>query len=92
MFEGWNNRSPWAVIILIIRDGWVVHEYQRIVDHRAVGDNARMRPSTSLKLLCGPAEGVSARNGCAVCETLTQLRQFWLGAFWCGISENHFQL
>ena len=37
MFEGWNNRSPWALIILIIRDGRVAQEYQRIVDHRAVG-------------------------------------------------------
>ena len=37
MFEGWNNRSPGALIILIIRNGRVAHEYQRIVDHRAVG-------------------------------------------------------
>ena len=37
MFEGWNNRSPWALIIPIIRNGRVAHEYQRIVDHRAVG-------------------------------------------------------
>lgn len=39
-------------------------------------DNGRMGLSTSRKLLCGPSEGVLARNGAPVCYTLTQLRQF----------------